>query len=277
MSVELYWNQLHKRMTDQIADIDGLVGLCVYDLNSGNGFSINGDEAFPTASTIKIHVLTQLFLQAELGNLNLDDQISSVPWNTGGSGVLAYLDDAPELTLRDLANLMIVASDNSATNVCIDSVGIQSVNALLDDLGLEQTRLRRKMMDGEASRGDQDNVSTPSELVQMLRLLYHDLPNASVAQKTLHVLRKPKSGFIDRVVPPAIEVANKPGWNKGVRCDAGIVYLQRHPYVMAIMMKYGSGTPESLDAMIASLARTVHSAMITLEQSNAFGQIVYPS
>ena len=72
-------------------------------------------------------------------------------------------------------------------------------------------------------------------------------------------------------------MANKPGWNKGVRCDAGIVYLQRHPYVMAIMMKYGSGTPESLDAMIASLARTVHSAMITLEQSNAFGQIVYPS
>ncbi len=275
MSAELFWQQLHTRVEKQIAAIDAVVGFCIHDLSTGLGFEINGSMRFPTASTIKIHILTQLYQEATLGTLDLDQPVDWEPWRTGGSGVLSYLDDAPTLSLRDAANLMIIASDNTATNLCIDTVGIHAVNALLDDLGLEKTRLQRKMMDSQAGRAGQENVATPVELVRMLRLLYRDLPSAAVAQQVLRVLRKPKSGFIDQVVADGIEVANKPGWTSGVRCDAGIVYQSRAPYALAIMLKYGNGTPEALDAAIIGLARTAADAIAILDRSNAFGHGVF--
>ncbi len=200
MSAELFWQQLHTRIDEQIAAIDAVIGFCIHDLSSGHGFEINGHLRFPTASTIKIHILTQLYQEATVGTLDLNQTIDWERWRIGGSGILRYLDDAPALSLRDAANLMIIASDNTATNLCIDTVGMQAVNALLDGLGLEKTRLRRKMMDSQAGRADQENVATPVELVRMLRLLYRDLPSEAVAQQVLRVLRKPKSGFIDQVV-----------------------------------------------------------------------------
>ena len=244
----LFWDQMQARIEDKIAHADAVVGVCVRDLVDGTTLAINAGEIFPTASTIKIHVLATLLMMAEQGEIDLSQRLRFDPAaSTGGSGILAFLEDGVELTLLDTAVLMIALSDNTATNTCIDAVGMERVNALIEELGLSETRLSRKMMDAESVQADHENVSTPAELVEFLTLLHAGRPTSWVGKRTLDLLRKPKYGFLDQAMPLGTPIANKPGSVNGVRCDAGIVYLPRRPYAVAIMAKYGAGSDIAQD------------------------------
>src|SRR6185503_14222255 len=126
-------------------------GFLVKDLTSGASVAFREDEQFPSASTIKIHILTALLRAAERGELALDERISLTPdLRVAGSGVITYLEHPLELSLYDIAVLMILVSDNTATNICIQRVGMAKVNALIGEFGLKQTALRRLMQDQEA-------------------------------------------------------------------------------------------------------------------------------
>jgi beta-lactamase class A len=170
---------------------------------------------------------------------------------------------------------MIIASDNTATNFCIDRAGIEETNQLIRQLGLEATRLRRKMMDHTAAVREQENISTPGELVQMLTLLYQKKPSPWVAEQALAILKKPKSGFLNRALPAGIEIANKPGWVEAARCDAGLIFLPRRPYVIAVMTKYTMCGNVEHEHFIAHMAATVHAAMTVLDKSNRYGRTLY--
>ncbi|MCB0043807.1 MAG: serine hydrolase [Caldilineaceae bacterium] len=271
-----FWSQLEARLHDQINRIDAVAGLCVRDLTTGDQIAVNGDHLFPTASTIKLHVLTQLFVQADAGKLDLAETLDGADWRVPGSGIISYLDDARTFTLRDYATMMIVLSDNSATNLIIDKVGIDAVNAMLDELELPRTRLRRKMFDMQAGQEDNENVATPAELVTMLGLLHAGRPTESAARQALTVLQKPKSSFIQRVLFYSdLVIANKPGWTSGIRSDAGIIYLPRRPYALAVMLSYGYARPEQMDTAMTDLIRTVHEHMSCLDASNRFGHAVF--
>ncbi len=169
MAGNLLWQRLQRTLTHEIEAFDGVAGIALRDLSGELALAINGDELFPTASTIKIHVLVQLLLRAERGEIDLHERITMPPPEPVlGSGVLAYLPGPVELSLLDVATLMIIASDNTATNLCIDRAGIDETNALLRGLGLHSTHLRRKMMDHLAAVREEENVSTPAELVQLI-------------------------------------------------------------------------------------------------------------
>lgn len=268
----LFWDHLHGQLEREIAHADAVVGVCVRDLVDGRTIGINAGEIFPTASTIKIHILATLLLLAEQGEIDLSQRLRFDPAaSTGGSGILAFLEDGVELTLLDTAVLMIALSDNTATNTCIDAVGMERVKALLNELELSETRLRRKMMDAQSVQADRENVSTPAELVELMTLLYAGRPTPWVAERTLDLLRKPKYGFIDQAMPLGTRVANKPGSVDGVRCDAGIVYLPRRPYAVAIMAKYGDGARFEQDVFAVRLAETIYKRMTALDQSNRHG------
>ena len=134
------------------------------------------------------------------------------------------------ITNGDLATMMVAVSDNSATNVLIDRVGMDSVNALLDTLGLHETRLRRKMMDVKAAVEGRENISTPQEMMLLLEKIYKsevlDKENATAFFK---ILSTHKNGFLTRDLPDNIQIANKPGELEAVRNDSGIVFLQNDP------------------------------------------------
>src|SRR6266404_7830544 len=162
----LLFQKLDATIQSESRNLDGVLGVYVLDLTNGNTISLNADETFPTASTIKIAILAELFRQAQQGKLNLSDshtlQSSDL---VGGSGIAGALTPGvTKLTLRDVAALMISVSDNSMTNVIIDRIGMENVNALLDSLGLTHTRIRRKMMDIKAASDGRENVSTPREI-----------------------------------------------------------------------------------------------------------------
>ena len=272
MSNALLWQRLEERVTRKIRKFPGVAGAAVKDLNSGQTLSINGDEVFPTASTIKIHILTQLLARAERGELDLDQPMRiTSDMHVPGSGVLASMERGVELTVLDVAVLMIIVSDNTATNLCIDMAGIDGTNALVRDLGLRNTALRRKMQDKAAVARNDENVSTPVECVAMLEHLQAGRPSPRVAEQCLAILKKAKVSPLAQVVPNGIPLANKPGGMDRVRCDAGIVYLPNRPYAIAVMTKFALGTLNQQDRFIVDVARTVHQTMLALDTTNEFG------
>src|SRR5262249_23569027 len=129
---------LLQKLQDQIRgvdrDLDGVMAVALKDLTSGETFFINGDEIMAQASSIKIAVLATLYLQAQQGKLKLSDEyvVRKEDLVPGSDIMLGLTPGVTRLTLRDLATMMVAVSDNSATNVLIGRVGIESVNALLD-------------------------------------------------------------------------------------------------------------------------------------------------
>lgn len=273
----LFWQRLEDQLRTLMAGFPGVTGIAVKALTDGQTLAIHADEIFPTASTIKIHVLVQLLARAEAGEVDLQQRLAVSPEShVLGSGVLAYLQGPVELTLLDIAILMIIASDNTATNLCIDAAGLEATNALIQRLGLSQTHLRRKMMDHIAAVREQENVATPQELVTIFDLLHQGKPSPWVAQQALEILKKPKHGFIDRALPDNVTVANKPGWVEGAMCDAALVYLPRRPYAVALMTKHSMVSARTQEQFLFTLAATIHESMVNLDRSNRYGRIVYP-
>lgn len=276
MSSQLFWQNLQAQLHPLVNGFPGVAGVSVRDVIGGSGLSINGDEIFPTASTIKIHVLLQLLARAEAGEVDLNERVT-IHANEliEGSGVLWHMTGPVTLSLRDIAVLMIIVSDNTATNICIERAGIDGTNELLRSLGLEKTILRRRMLDAIAAVADRENVSTPNELVQVLSLLHEGMPTKWVAEETLTILRKPKLGFIDRGLPVGTVFASKPGHVDGALCDAALVSLPRRPYALAVMTKYVQCGDRQVEEFIAQVTETVHSGMAVWDRSNGLGRIIY--
>jgi beta-lactamase class A len=278
MSEAALWERLQNEVAHRVRHFPGVAGVCVRDLARGSGFAIRGDEEFPTASTIKIPVLTRLLLRAERGEIDLDEKLTFTPeMGVPGSGVLTYLEGPVEMSLLNVAILMILVSDNTAANACIDIAGMEGTNALLRELGLKHTVLRRKMQDQAAVARNEENISTPVECVSLLELLHRGQPTPNVAQQCLSILKKEKSGpLFNRAIRPPTPIANKPGWMERVYCDAGIVYLARRPYAMAVMTKYALCEPTEHERFVIDTARLIHQTMVALDSTSEYGQGIPP-
>jgi beta-lactamase class A len=258
------------------AGLDGILGLALKDLKTGKTFLINEREVFPQASSIKIAILLEVFKQAEEGRLKLDEFIAlEESGKVAGSGVLFYLGrPSLRLSVRDTAVLMIVLSDNTATNLLIAKVGMDAVNKRLDGLGLAKTRLQRKMMDLKAAAEGRENVSTPLEMLTLLEKVWKgDILKEPFRKDFLDILAIPKDSPLRSGVPEGIDVAEKPGELEGVRCDSGVVMLPGRPYILCVMTTYlkldGDGNPA-----IAGISRLAYEHFSRLERSSEIGRVV---
>ena len=171
---QILWQKLQEQIHAVDQQLDGVLAVGIKDLTSQEEFFINPDEIMPQASSIKITVLAQLYLQAQQGKLKLTDEyvVRKEDLAPGSDIMLGLTPGVTRLTLRDLATMMIAVSDNSATNVLIDRVGLENVNSMLEGMGLHATRLRRKMMDLKAANEGRENVSTPREMMTLLEIIY---------------------------------------------------------------------------------------------------------
>jgi len=258
------------------AGLDGVFGLALKDLKTGKTFLINEREVFPQASSIKIAILLEAFKQAEDGQLKLDEFIAlEESRKVAGSGVLFYLGrPSLSLSIRDIAVLMVVLSDNTATNLLIDRVGIDAVNKRLDNLGLTKTRLRRKMMDLKAAAEGRENVSTPLEMMTLLEKVWKgDILKEPTRKDFLEILAIPKESPLRSGVPEGVGVSEKPGELEAVRCDSGIVMLPGRPYILCVMTTYLKRDADGNPA-ITKISRLAYEHFLRLERSSEIGRIV---
>jgi beta-lactamase class A len=266
---------LLRKLTTEIEKIvnhhDGVMGVAIKDLTTGEEISINDQLVFPTGSSIKIPVLIELHKQASQGKYKLTDQ----RWveradKVGGSGVIVnFGDHTSQLSLNDLAVLMIALSDNTATNMLIDQVGMANVNQTLDELGLKQIRLRRKMIDQAASARGDENTATPREAMMLMEKLFRgEVGSRSLSDDALKILKLRKNSPIPRLLPANVEIANKPGGIEGVACDWAVVFAPNRPYAIAVMTNYNG---EGADEAIAKVSKLAFDYFARLSRSTKYG------
>lgn len=262
---------LRRRLMERSETFPGVAGFCVRDLVTGAQIASLGDEPFPSASTIKIYVLVTLLCQAEQSPRLLEQRIP-IDGRVPGSGVLSYLEHPVELSLLDVAILMMIVSDNAATNICIERAGMANVNATIAEFGLTRTVLRRVMQDTEAIAAGRENITTPSDLVSTFASLYAGEPSATPARRALEVMSKPYSSPFRSAIPGAVRIAHKTGGMPRVRSEAGVIYLPNRPYALSVMCKYAMNDGAEQATFVSDMARTTYQFFATLSDTNEFGQ-----
>lgn len=273
MSEKAFLAGLAGRLRTRVDACEGLAGLAVIDLMTGERIGINDELTFAVASSIKVALLTSLCKAVRGGRLAFDARMTVTgAEHVGGSGVLQYCDHRVEVALADLATLMIVLSDNSATNMIIDLVGMDTVNRDLDLLGLSEIRLRRRMIDSAAAARGEENTATMRAAAELMRMLWAgEIVDRQLCDDVLHILRKPKrESPVALLLPQDVDIANKPGGLEGVAAEFAIIYLARRPYVFCCAVNYGIAADPA--PFVASLSAEVYSYFAVLDRSTAAGR-----
>lgn len=273
--------ELRPALEARVADHQGTVGVALIDLATGAELGVRGDEPFPTASVIKVPILVEVFHQVEEGNLALDDPLTLLAIDQKpGSGVLRFLSTPHQLTVRDAAFLMIAMSDNTATNLLLDKVGIRAVNTRMDTLGFPTTALFAEVFGRDATSIAPDSsaiwglgVTTPLEMARLLGTLYRgEAVSPEASEEMVEMLGRQFYGIeqIPRHLPPGTDVAHKNGSVNAARHDCGIVYAGAPDYVLCVFTKENEDTSWRLDneahALIADLARIVQEGLVVEER-----------
>ena len=263
----------------------GTVVLYAKNLKTGREFSLRGDTRVRTASTIKLPILCTLESLVAQGKVRWDERIVLKPDDkVTGSGVLGNMADGTDLTVRNLAILMIIVSDNTATNLILDRISADAVNAYLDSIGIHQTRSNRKVRgDGnqlkaptgwsQAGKLEENSkfglgVTTPHEMAQILEMLEQGkIVSPAASKDILDIMKMQEERFgISRRTPEELVVASKHGALDALRSDVGIVYDKGGPIAMAITvddMPETDYSPDNVgDKLIADLAAVLRDGLV---------------
>ncbi len=235
------WQWLDNVMAAQEGNVS-----CVYrNLVTGEEYTWKPDTVHPSASVIKIYLMAFVFQLASEGRFRLTDQMDIDPAFLAEScGVLYYLKDVRRMSIRDLMELMIIVSDNAATNQLTSLVGMENLQKYLaDSLGLKATRWRRLMMDFEAAARGLQNDTSAMETADFLEKIYRgELVSADASAMMLQILKEQQ---FDDLIPfylneflPEHSIAHKTGGLEGVVHDASIVDAGKEPFILCL---FGSG------------------------------------
>lgn len=261
----------------KIQGFAGRVSLYAKNLDSGAIYALRADEPVRTASTIKLPIMVECFWEAAQGKLKLSEPLTLTQGEkVSGSGILEDLSDGDRLPLRDMIDLMIVLSDNTATNLILNRIGGNAVNARMAQLGLQQTRVMRKIL---GDRNDLKPVptgitdegakpenkkwgigrSSPHEMVIILEKLYKgELVSKDASQEMIAILKRQRDQNGMGRDMKDVEIAHKSGALDALRSDVGIIYSKRGAIAMAITvddMPEANWTPDNPgDLLISSLS-----------------------
>lgn len=281
---------------DFTAHTGGVVGVAAKHLETGEHVSHNADTVFFTASTLKLPLLVELYRQVDAGIIDVNERIDLTDaLRVPGSGVLKELAAGLQPTVHDLAMLMIIISDNTATDILYNRVGGDNINNTMRQLGLTHThipmpcrellysitgldvehpahtyqlasdRLKKRefVLEGDGFSEEKSDVSSPNDMCHLLELIYEgDILSSQSREAVLDILKRQQlSTVIPHALPSGTVVAHKTGSYHSVRCDVGIVFSLTGPYTVAIMAKQiTDGDRLSVDASLAAISRAVYDA-----------------
>jgi beta-lactamase class A len=221
-----------------LTSLPGEAGAFASDTDGHALFCEREDEPFPSASVIKVPLVMTLYADAARGLLDLDERVA-VGEKVDGTGVLRHMQDVERVSLRDLAMLAIMVSDNTATNRLIERVGVERVGERLGEWGCSRSRLSRKMYDFEAATRGHDNVMTARETVSLLLRLHRgECEDRATSDAVLAIFDQCQDRTILlRYLPDEVRVPHKTGTLDESRNDAAIVPGERPVIVAAFIRK----------------------------------------
>ena len=236
-------NPLDSQIRAEVANFKGKVYLFARNLDTGETYSYNGDERVRTASTIKIAVMIEAWARVTEGKAKWTDElVLTKAARYSGSGILPEMSDGLRLSLQDCVRLMMLLSDNTATNMVLDYLGTDSVNERMNSLGFKSTRLMRRVGGGGDTKEGKiaENkkfglgATTPHEMVDILEKLERgQIINAAASKEMIELMKREQARFaIGRTIPDT--VATKYGALDALRSCVGIIYSKQGKIAMAI-------------------------------------------
>ena len=267
-----------KQLAPLIKAFSGQAAIAYHSFTDGSSYTHNATITMRSASLIKLPLLAHALTEVARGNLSLAQPVTlSDKDRVGGAGVLHTLSGELSLPLRDVLTLMIIVSDNTATNLTIDLLGQDSVNRFIADLGLSQTRLAGKLQlpvvlrNAAQQRGESNSSCAADILGLLLRLESRDLLPDELTDVALDILHKQQfTEALARYLPtdaelhsPSVRVASKSGCLRGLWHDAGIVYSAADEplYTLVIMTENARDTSYSWEQegmlFIAEVSRRI--------------------
>lgn len=278
----------------------GWLGVGFTDLQTGESFSLMGDDEFPAASTFKVFILAELFRQAQEGRFKMSDRRElTESFKSPGSGVLFNLQPGLTPTLQDYATLMMIISDNTATDVLFDLVGAGNIKEhVLAPLGLNKTKCDypcKKLLSayfGVDSLADFDETSvslrgapdflcqtpqndstSPNDMMKILRLVYEKkLFTPWVCDEMLKIMKQCQTNTrIPKFLPAGVEVAHKTGTVDRVANDVGIVYTPKGDYILTLFYNGNAASEEEYnknvnglmsDSLLAEISRDIYAEYV---------------
>jgi beta-lactamase class A len=272
-------SDLQKKVDALVDGSDGHVALYAKNLTTGETVAVDADRPVQTASVIKLALMLETYEQVHRGKLKLSQPVVLAKDNqVGGSGILGQLDPGLSLTLKDTITLMITLSDNTATNMLIDVVGLTPTNQMLARMGLKNTYFYKKVFLAADGRMPTDQKqfglgkTTAAEMAKLMESIYRcDLGDRDLCVQMITIMRNQQyRAMIPRylVTPDNSEtlapIADKIGMLDAVRNDVAIVYTEHGPVILSIFTYDNldkTWTPENrTEMLIGRLAQAIVSA-----------------
>ena len=239
----------------------------VIDLKTGEKANVNGDKRIVSASMIKLAIAACLLEHADQGDLSLKDTYTLKETDiVGGTGSLGGRGAGTEVSYREMLDLMISESDNVATNIIIDTLGMDNVNKTAKKLGLKETELKRLMMDEEATAEGIENYTSANDVALLLELTYKgELVSAKASDILLEALRAQTDdrGILEGL-PPEATFAHKTGTLGTVQHDGGIVETANkdgHDFVVVVLCGGQGFSQQGAFETMAKIGTAVYDAI----------------
>ena len=237
-------DSVDERVKADIASFKGKVSLFAKNLDTGESYGLNADDRVRTASTIKIAVMVEAFARVAEGKAKWTDElVLTKEKKVSGSGVLQELSDGLHLTLRDGVNLMMLVSDNTATNLVLDVLTTDAVNARMETLGFKQIKILRKVGSGGDSVAGKDpnnkrfglGFSTSREMVLLMEKLERgEIINPATSKEMIELMKREQARYAIGRSLADVPLASKYGALDRLRSAIGILYSKKGRIAMAI-------------------------------------------
>ena len=241
------WGELDGFLAGVRGRFRGVISYYIEDLQTGRTIVWNENQPLPAGSVIKLPIAVSVFEQELAGKLRLNAEVVlKATDKADGSGILKRTRSGTKLTVENLLELMLQRSDNTATNILTDMLGLEEINGSCRRQGLTATCMPRYIMDLAARDNNKiENYTSATDMGRLLKLLYDkQILDPPTSAQLLEILKgQHVRDRLPRYLPPGVVVAHKTGLMKDACHDVGILYGPKHDYVIAVLTtEFGSYT-----------------------------------
>ena len=228
---------MEKKIIERLENISGDVSFYYKNLITGEVIKYNEEKPMLAASLIKLTILVECFNQIKKGIISKDETfITKEDDKVPSCGALNYMRENLKVTLEDLYVLMIILSDNYATNMLIDKLGIDNINKTIKEMGLKNTILNRKMFDEEKAKLGLENYIISEDIAYLLEKMYNkELIDEKSSEEMISILKNQrlngKISFFLQNLKPKVQIAHKTGEDTNITHDVGIVFA-KEPFIL---------------------------------------------